>query len=325
MRAGDIVDIVEAAYATEVDDGAWLDSLARAALPHVGRGMGVVALTYETKTTLHVSAVRGAGDLPMPAAMLARAAEGATPAYVERSWKRLSCGTASEVRGWSSEPARSAGFEGAGVKDVLSINAYDVSGVGCCIGVPSPRVLTLKRSERAVYDRVAAHLASGFRLRRRARAADAILSTSGAILDATTDEAKTQLARAALGEAVRDIERARGAMRKRDPERALSSWRALVSARWSLVDHFERDGKRFIVAVSNAPAPPEVEQLTMRERSVIALAAQGHATRLVAYELGLSESTVRVLLMRAARKLGARTREKAISRYKTLTGVYAKT
>ena len=323
MKEGDIVDIVEAAYATEGDDGAWLDSLAHAALPHVGRGMGVVAIAYETRTRpIHVSAVRGAGDLPMPAAMLARAAERASPEYVEQSWKRLSCGTASEVRGWNAEPR--SRFEAVGVKDVLSINAYDVSGAGCCIGVPLPHVLKLERRERALYDRVAAHLASGFRLRQRARAADAILSTSGALLDATSDEAKTQLGRQALSEAVRDIETARGVMRKRDPHRALSSWRALVKARWSLVDHFERDGKRFIVAVSNAPAPPEVEQLTARERGVIALAAQGHTTRLIAYELGLSESTVRVLLMRAARKLGARTREKAIVRYRALARAYAK-
>jgi hypothetical protein len=42
---------------------------------------------------------------------------------------------------------------------------------------------------------------------------------------------------------------ARGRMSKRNPERALQLWRALVDGRWSLVDSFETDGRRYVVAL----------------------------------------------------------------------------
>jgi DNA-binding CsgD family transcriptional regulator len=207
---------------------------------------------------------------------------------------------------------------------VLSINAYDASGFGVCLGAFLPKTRALRGAERRTFERVATHLAAGFRLRRRARAAEAILSVSGTVLHASAS-AETKRARVALHEAVKDIERARGSLRTRDPEHAVMSWRALVRARWSLVDHFEHDGKRLIVAIANESAQLPVQALTPRERSVMALAAQEHTTKLIAYELGLSDSTVRVLLMRAARTLGARTRSEALERYRKLGGVYKNT
>jgi DNA-binding NarL/FixJ family response regulator len=63
----------------------------------------------------------------------------------------------------------------------------------------------------------------------------------------------------------------------------------------------------------NDPAPhrsagalggaPRIE-LTPRERQVAEFAAIGHSNKEIAYELGVSASTVGVLLMRAASKLG---------------------
>ena len=43
-------------------------------------------------------------------------------------------------------------------------------------------------------------------------------------------------------------------------------------------------------------------------RQVVALVALAHYNKLIGYELGLGFSTVRVLIHRAARKLGCRTR-----------------
>jgi DNA-binding NarL/FixJ family response regulator len=48
--------------------------------------------------------------------------------------------------------------------------------------------------------------------------------------------------------------------------------------------------------------------LSARERQVLAFAALGHANKLIAYELGLPESTVSSALRSIARKLGARSR-----------------
>jgi DNA-binding CsgD family transcriptional regulator len=48
--------------------------------------------------------------------------------------------------------------------------------------------------------------------------------------------------------------------------------------------------------------------LSERERQAVALAAIGHANKLIAYDLGIAATTVAELLKRAAVKLGAESR-----------------
>ena len=55
--------------------------------------------------------------------------------------------------------------------------------------------------------------------------------------------------------------------------------------------------------------------LTEREHQVAALALSGQHNKLIAYNLGISHSTVRVLMARAARKMGARSRDELIRLY----------
>jgi DNA-binding CsgD family transcriptional regulator len=81
-----------------------------------------------------------------------------------------------------------------------------------------------------------------------------------------------------------------------------------VAGRWSLVDQFERDGRRYIVAHENVPRARGPVALTEREKQILAYAVLGHHNKLIAYELGIADSTVRVLMARAAAKLGVRTR-----------------
>jgi DNA-binding CsgD family transcriptional regulator len=108
------------------------------------------------------------------------------------------------------------------------------------------------------------------------------------------------------------IDRARGKLRRIDVDEALGEWKGLVDGRWSLIDKFDPDGKRFVLARRNEPGVRGLALLTERERHVVAYAALGHSDKLITYELGLAGSTVRVLLARAARKLGARTRDELI-------------
>src|SRR6266481_4745371 len=51
----------------------------------------------------------------------------------------------------------------------------------------------------------------------------------------------------------RAIDRARGRLRHDTPEETVALWKVLVGGRWSLVDHFERDGRRYVVACRDAP------------------------------------------------------------------------
>ncbi len=100
------------------------------------------------------------------------------------------------------------------------------------------------------------------------------------------------------------------------PDLAVPIWRGLVGGEWSIVDQFDRDGKRHFLVRRNAapapaaPAPPA--RLSPRERRAMTLASQGHANKAIAFELGVAPSTVSGLLSRAATKLGAPSRAAAL-------------
>jgi DNA-binding CsgD family transcriptional regulator len=97
-------------------------------------------------------------------------------------------------------------------------------------------------------------------------------------------------------------------LRKGDADEALRRWPPLTRARWTLVDRFERNGAKYIVARENQSQVRGLASLSDRERQVAAYLAIGQSTKETAYALGISDATVRVLLARAASKLGVRTR-----------------
>jgi NarL family two-component system response regulator YdfI len=64
---------------------------------------------------------------------------------------------------------------------------------------------------------------------------------------------------------------------------------------------------------STSAAPPEVSPLTDREREVLALVAEGGTNRSVAYELGISERTVKAHLTHVYQKLDVDSRAAAVA------------
>jgi len=319
-RRSDRVSVVEAAYAAVDTDEAWLHGLASAAEPHISEGLGACAYVYDAS-----SAPLGVGpfaqvNLACPAELVIGAVQQTDEDYIANTWRKLSFGLGSEVVSFRDLPAAS-GLVAAGVHDMLAINAYDTSGIGVWIGAPLVHERRPRPNEAGSWTRVATHVATAFRLRRCASRADrphdavAVLSPSGK-LDHARDGASADALRGKLGEAVRRMERARGPMRHRDQDGALDLWRALVDGNYTLLDHYERGGRRYIVAVENAPAAAGPEVLTPRERQVVAAAAAGRTNKLIAYELGLSDSTVRVLLTRASRKLATRSRQELVACYR---------
>lgn len=91
------------------------------------------------------------------------------------------------------------------------------------------------------------------------------------------------------------------------------AWPGRITDRFMLIDHFERDGRRFLVAVDSRPGASRLLRLSLREREVLHHAMRGSSNKEIGSDLGLSDSTVRVLIWRAARKLGVRTRAKLIA------------
>jgi DNA-binding CsgD family transcriptional regulator len=313
---GDPISLIEAAYRVEPDQSAWLAGLAEAA-SSVDRGLGITAWLGRIlpEQGLHVDASRTRGlDENLDRAM--HAVNNASPTVMARAVEKArSGGTFSEAMGLEALAIHAQTLSKWGCRDMLSVTVLDPGGVVVGLSVPLSEPTTMSRREHGQWDRVGAHIAAGQRLQRRALelhsqdqvAGEAILSSDGGIEHAS-DNAKTPAARASLRDAALAMDRARSSLRRKDPDEALSLWRALVSGRWSLVDKFDSDGRRFLVAHRNDPRTQELAALTAREQQVTAYLALGHSNKRIAYELGLSESTVSEAGRRSLAKLGISSR-----------------
>ncbi|HEY1958760.1 MAG TPA: LuxR C-terminal-related transcriptional regulator [Polyangiaceae bacterium] len=325
MRRGkDLLAIVDAAYTLEGTHQEWLDRLASVTNANIPfrRTLGVVANAYDISDRRRPDLVRDG------VAWATDDVDG-----LKTRWTKL-------VDFYSKDPERTAaGYgaldEGLGLDipadgrerlagvlrdldmgDVYGVNARNPSGQGCLLRVYLPkRFEPLAPAQRRTIARIARHVAAAYRLRSRLEPdaavgiddADAVVKPNGdvahAVGAARTSEAREELRRAAVRLAL-----VRGRTRFEDPEAAMAHWKALVDARWSLVDHFERDGTRFLVARRNDCQPASIALLTQRERQVVALAAMGQSNKAIAYDLGVATSTVGVLVSRALRRLGLRSR-----------------
>ena len=83
-----------------------------------------------------------------------------------------------------------------------------------------------------------------------------------------------------------------------------SLWKGLIAGRWSLIERFDRGGRRYLVAHRNEPQARDPRALTPRERQVLAYTAAGDSLKITAYTLGLSTSSIFRHRKEAMRKLG---------------------
>lgn len=325
------IDVIEAAYRIDEPEQSWLDNVLAAAGGLIEQGLGSWAATYDIApdgaVQMRVPVARNlVGDTTLEAILRAQA--GIPPEETARLFQTTRCGTASQVMGDDYEAKASlAWFEKIGVHDTLGLNFRDPTSTGCMLVSGMPKRDALSTREIAVWSKVAAHVTAGFRLQ-RARAAGAspesraaaVLTPAGKVEHAEP-AAQTTESRARLREAVLAMEAARGRLRRDAPEEAVDRWRCLVSARWTLLDHFEVGGRRYVVARENVALGPPAE-LTDRERQILSYAALGHHNKLIAYELGIADSTVRVLLARAAAKLGTETRDDTVRAFTAMTRAF---
>ncbi len=71
-----------------------------------------------------------------------------------------------------------------------------------------------------------------------------------------------------------------------------------------MVEQFDSDGRRYLVAVKNPVGSPDPRALTLQERQVAALVGTGMQNKLAAYACGISPATLANHLSSAVRKLG---------------------
>lgn len=326
-----IVDCLAAAYRLDLDDDAYVRHLAEAAAPLIDRGLGVMAYTYDasdpSRPVIDHFATSDRFDPswlpPFYEAVTASGVDRGTPEHPTgfHAWGHLTVGQASAIPKMRRILPLFSHVGGA--RDAFAMNGLDASGRGLWLGAALPSTRRISAERITLYTRLAAHLTAAVRLRRnagRAKPRAAVtLSPTGALLHAENEEevvdAREELRRAAVA-----FEVARTRKMRSDVELATRRWRPLVLSRWSLLDEFDSDGRRFVVAVENGPPTrPPRRDLSEREHQVLTQAHLGHTDKVIAYELGLSVSTVRVLLHRATRKLGATTRREALARFDALT------
>lgn len=198
--------------------------------------------------------------------------------------------------------------------DSLNLIAVDVSGkaVGFCASRAARSSAPPQRTSVELGGLLSAHIASAIRLRARQRsvssaldAADALLSDSGDVIH-VREGAQLDPRLDALRHAARSVVRSKvEADGDATGMASLALWQVLFARTFSVVDVFDRDGRRYLVANRNRPKPrvPLVATLTTREQEVVALVARGHSNKLIAYELDIGPSAVANHLASAARKL----------------------
>jgi len=319
----EVLDIVDAAYRMDACDDDWLAGIARACQTSLDRGFGLCAFQFrhvlgEPPVISRRSALGISAELAAGYAQILREREREVWA---RPFAQGPCITCSQMSGQGDEfdrhPLMQRFLHPLGVRDSLWITALEPSGSGCGLHAGRARVHSPSRAFGARWARIAAHLAAAARLRQRQSAGDppaleAVLSADGDLLHAE-GPARDAVAVARLRHAVRVFESARSPAVHDDASVRLRP--CLVAGRWSLLDQFESDGRRYILARENAPRSPGPSSFTPRERQVVGYAALGHDNKVIAYDLGIAHSTVKVLMARAAQKLGVGTRAELIAAY----------
>ncbi len=293
----DVVAILEAASSVELDEREWARNLATTTLENAGiTCFGAFVQLYDASNPEDVrfGLIVGAGvEQEMLDALFTRRVAPYWHAHPELTRNGLLGSVfcySREIPGMEHHPALAQALRDFGIGEVLGINGRSPGGRGCmvCLLVHKPRPVAA--ATKQLFMRVAAHVAASQRLLDRlagARVADAGLSSAviapaGRMLHAER-VAKLKQARELLRDGALAVERARGVERRRDPLRAISRWRALVDQRWSLVDCFESDGKRYLVAARNSPDGLPLDLLTERERQVMGLALLGRANKEIGY------------------------------------------
>ena len=305
------IDLVESAYRLEPDAGAWFTGVLERAMPTLDRGLGVCGFSYSIRGSsvgFEHTTYLGPPELPE--------FRGIPPEITAQMARRM--GDFASISSFLRDvppAARRAVTEhmrALGVADGLVAAFPDGEGGAIQFCSLSEAPLETPRGDRLAWRRIGAHLAAGWRLRRRLGAgraiSEAVMTESGAVLS-TTEPASSRRAQRCLSQHGAAMTLARGELRREAPIRALELWRGLIAGRWSLVERREESGATVLVAYRNEPSlGRDPRGLTERETAIVELVRTGASNKQVAYTVGLAPGTVATHLRAALRKLGLSSR-----------------
>lgn len=327
------IDLIEAAYDLEKSGSDWLPNLIEAGAPVLDHGLGIFSFGFVRPPGGGGAdaVVRDMHLRSLPSDFLQRfdSARGVlSPEFVRAVTPPGYAGTWSEIA--KNHPGEFERLlEALGFSDLFGITAVDPNGVGVNISVPLPDATTLNSRSRMRWQMLGAHIASAYRLRRALQekresarvdrtelphGAEAVFDPKGFRIVESAGRARDSTVSEILRRAARGVDRARGKLRRDDPEHAFKTWKALVSGRWSIVDWFDTDGRRFVLARPNPPMVLDPRGLTEQECQAVTYVLLGETNKLIAYRLGLSQGRVSGLLKSAMHKFGVKNRAQLVQK-----------
>lgn len=331
------IDMVEAAYDLDTSPNDWLPNVVASGQPLLDFGLGCIATLsggVSSSGEAMITQIHTVGPEDLAMRYFSGALELGPDVVV--SW-----GEALTVKGVTAlseledewphvlETIRRT----LDCRDGLSVHALDPDGRGAFLAVPTPDILKLTPRDRERWRMLAVHLSAGNRLRSSLLGSPAVPGVPATEMpleaEVLLDPTRFVVSQAALGardkaasehirEAAIRVDRARGRLRKSDPEAALELWHGLVRGRWSLIDWFDTDGRRFVLAKPNAPHLGDPRGLSEPELQVVTYAARGESSKLIGYRFGLSPQRVSVLRRSAMQKLRAKTHAQLVEKMRGL-------
>ena len=311
MKTKDWIALLEAGYSLEGDEPTWLNHVLAQAAPLFDGGFWPIIWTYNfTPTTIQFQNSKSKGpSRSIKFLHQTVTAPSEVVDYFYRSGVQISSFSEAFLR-WPHLRTMANRVTGGLVRDALCIKAFTGRGSGLGVSNLFLKKINPTALERKRWPLMASHLGAGLRLRALAESltldspsVEGIFDAGGRLYDAR-DQVKKVSAGKALRDTVRRIDYFRTRAGRSDPDAALGAWEGLVQGRWSLVDHFDSDRRRFVVAIKNDPTYPDPRGLTMRERQVAEFVGLGHSSKEISYTLGVSHSAVTNCTARAQGKLG---------------------
>jgi DNA-binding CsgD family transcriptional regulator len=279
----DPVAFVENAHRLGGDLRSWTCALAPELLPELDDPwLGGMAVVLDGSSTQLVATMPGNGSF-----------DRAVERWLRRDGVALAqlaapCGITS-----LAESGATRRFADGPVRDVVALSVSLGEGTSAVFGVATKRQARLDAPIRRFWHRLAVHLGASFIGHRNAEQALTTVPRSRA---------------ASLRQAVRESERREGT--QVNPSSALDLWYGLLSGRWMLVDRFDDDGRRYLVARRGEPTSRA--PLTRRQRQVVFHASLGCANGEIAHALGVADNTVSAHLHRALQKLNIGSRAELV-------------
>jgi hypothetical protein len=244
MSESGLADLLEALYAAvEAPDEQWLRGVIARVRPGLDQGMGVHGYFVDLSPAVGFEGsdlVSTGGDEEVLRPSFDRW-KALTPLPYKRALHQFApfCTHSAFAASGFERGEIQASREVAGFPDAFGLNGLDASGRGCVVIAPSAEPIPAPDAAQvALWGRVAVHLATAARLRRHlatarktaVEAAEAVLAPDGTWVHAS-GEARTSLAREALREAARRIDRARTRATRNDAEAVTTMWQAPVQRR----------------------------------------------------------------------------------------------